>query len=284
MRVQIKNNILEATFDTLGAELISLKSNEKEYIWEGNPEFWDKHSPILFPTIGSLKDDVYFFEEKEYTLPRHGFAREKQFQIIEQTEHTILFSLQEDAETLKVYPFCFELQIEYRLVKNQLTVAYKVKNNSNGNLFFSIGGHPGFALAENFDHYSLVFETDEKLQFSLLEDHLLSAETQILEVESNHLPLHYQLFEKDALVFKNHKIQAITIQENAKDFVKINFKNFPDLGIWTKVNAPFICIEPWFGHADEVLSSQKLEEKSGIQSLEKDGQFSATYSIEIAVQ
>lgn len=281
MKFQIKNQFLEASFDSLGAELISLISKGREYIWEGNPEFWNKQSPILFPTIGSLKNDTYFFEGEEYHLPRHGFARENEFDVIEQKDDKIIFSLKSDEETLKVYPFIFELQIQYSLVENQLEVQYKVKNNSEDEMFFSIGGHPGFALSENFEDYSLVFETNDELKYSLLENHLLADETQILETVNNNLALNYSLFEKDALVFKNHQIQSVTIQENGKDFVKVSFKNFPDLGIWTKANAPFICIEPWFGHADLVKTNQKLQEKAGIQSLKKHEIFNSVFTIEI---
>lgn len=281
MKFQIKNQFLEASFDSLGAELISLISNDKEYIWEGNPEFWNKQSPILFPTIGSLKNDTYFFEGKEYHLPRHGFAREKEFDVIEQKDDKIIFSLKSDEETLKLYPFIFELQIQYRLVENQLEVHYKVKNNSEDEMFFSIGGHPGFALSENFEDYSLVFETNDELKYSLLENHLLADETQILETVNNNLALNYSLFEKDALVFKNQKIQSVTILEKGNNFAKVSFANFPDLGIWTKANAPFICIEPWFGHADLVKTNQKLQEKEGILSLKPNTEFKSVYFIEL---
>lgn len=281
MKFQIKNQFLEASLDSLGAELISLISKGREYIWEGNPEFWNKQSPILFPTIGSLKNDTYFFEGEEYHLPRHGFAREKEFDVIEQKDDKIIFSLKSDEETLKVYPFIFELQIQYRLVENQLEVQYKVKNNSEDEMFFSIGGHPGFALSENFEDYSLVFETNDELKYSLLENHLLADETQILETVNNNLALNYSLFEKDALVFKNHQIQSVTIQKNGKDFVKVSFKNFSDLGIWTKINAPFICIEPWFGHADLIKTNQKLQEKEGILSLKPNVEFKSVYFIEL---
>lgn len=281
MKFQIKNDFLEATFDTLGAELISLKSNEREYIWNMNPQFWNRRSPILFPIIGSLKDDTYYFEGKKYQLPRHGFAREKQFQVVDQSADKIVFSLKEDAETLKDYPFDFELQIEYRLVEQRLEVHYKVENASQNKMYFSIGGHPGFALSKNIENYSLVFATEEELEFSLLENHLLSAETQILKTDKNQLQLNYALFEKDALVFKNHKINSVTIQENGQNFVKVTFEKFPDLGIWTKIDAPFICIEPWFGHADEVMTNQKLEEKAGIQTVEKNEVFTSIYTIEI---
>lgn len=283
MKFQIKNEFIEASFDSLGAELISLKSNDKEFIWEGNPAFWDKQSPVLFPTIGSLKDDTYFYEGNEYHLPRHGFAREKQFQVIQQSSGIIIFLLKEDQDSLKVYPFNFELIIEYRLVEKTLEVHFKVINTSQGKMFFSIGGHPGFALSDAFENYSLVFDSDEALNYSLLENHLLSDEKQVLETRENHLPLSYSLFEKDALVFTDHKIRSVLIQENGKDFVKVNFENFPDLGIWTKVNAPFICIEPWFGHADEVKTNQNLEEKAGIIALESHENFKSKYTIEIFV-
>ena len=281
MKVQIKSEFLSATFDTLGAELVSLKSNGKEYIWEGNPAFWDKQSPVLFPTIGSLKDDTYFFEGKEYHLPRHGFAREKEFEVKSQSDDRIIFALKEDAETLNVYPFHFELQIEYVLIGNKMEVHYRVQNTSNGKMYFSIGGHPGFALAENFEKYSLTFEHQGDLNFSLLENHLLSEDTQALNVVEAQLPLHFSLFEKDALVFKDHKIQSILIKESGIDFIKVQFKDFPDLGIWTKVNAPFICIEPWYGHADEVKTNQNLEDKAGIQVLNLDEIFTSVYTIEI---
>ena len=281
MKILIKNDFLKATFDTLGAELVSLKSDNKEYIWNGNPAFWDKQSPVLFPTIGSLKNDTYFFEEKEYHLPRHGFAREKDFTIQAHSSNHIIFSLNSDADTLKVYPFYFELQIEYRLIENKLEIHYRVQNTSDFKMYFSIGGHPGFALLENFENYALNFETVKPLEFALLENHLLSDETQELDVQNNHLPLNYLLFEKDALVFKNHQIQSISILENGKNMLKVGFKNFPDLGIWTKVNAPFICIEPWFGHADEVKTNQNLVEKAGILALEENKSFDSLFSIEI---
>ena len=281
MNVQIKNEFLTATFDTLGAELISLKSDEREYIWEGNPEFWEKHAPILFPIIGSLKDDTYFFENKEYHLPRHGFARDKQFKIVNQLSDRITFSLQQDADTLKTFPFSFELQIEYVLLDKTLEVLYRVQNNSDCNMYFSIGGHPAFALPKSFEEYNLVFESDHKLRFSLLENGLLSPKTELLKLDDSKIGLNYSLFEKDALVFKNQAINAVTIQESGTDFIKVSFKGFPDLGIWTKVNASFICIEPWFGHADNVGTNQQFKDKDGIIKLNRDKLFQSVFTIEI---
>ncbi|WP_396177016.1 aldose 1-epimerase family protein [Flavobacterium sp.] len=281
MNVAIQNDFLKATFSTLGAELISLKSNSREYIWQANPAIWGKHSPVLFPIIGTLKDDTYFHNGQPYHLPRHGFAREKTFEITEHVADKIVFTLKDDTETLKVYPFQFELKIVYVLVQNSLEVRFEVHNTSNCDLYFSLGGHPGFALPNSFENYSLVFEPETNLYFSLLEQNLLCQNTQVLETENNKCPLHYSLFEKDALVFRNHKIQSIAIQENGANYLKVHFEQFPDLGIWTKTNAPFICIEPWFGHADEVSSTQILKDKAGMQTLAQAEVFQSKYSIEI---
>lgn len=281
MNVQLKNDFLTATFNTLGAELVSLKSEKREYMWDGNPDFWNKHAPVLFPIVGALKNDTYFFEGKKYQMSRHGFAREKQFQIVEQTANKIVFSLKEDEETLKVYPFHFEFKIEYILAEKALEVHFEVINTSKHSMYFAVGGHPAFALPENFENYSLVFTGNDELRFSLLEHNLLQNQTQVLETKNNIKTLDYSLFEKDALVFRDRQIQSVTIQEKGNDFLKVKFEQFSDLGIWTKRNAPFICIEPWFGHADEVQTTQNLTEKAGIIKLEQQENFNANYSIEI---
>ncbi len=281
MNVQLKNDFLTATFNTFGAELVSLKSEKREYIWDGNPDFWNKHAPVLFPIVGALKNDTYFFEGKKYQMSRHGFAREKQFQIVEQTADKIVFSLKDDEETLEMYPFQFEFKIEYILAEKALEVNFEVINTSKHSMCFSIGGHPAFALPENFENYELLFTGNDVLKFSLLEQNLLQDQTKVLETINNTKTLDYSLFEKDALVFRDRQIQSVTIQEKGNDFLKVKFEQFPDLGIWTKSNAPFICIEPWFGHADEVQTTQNLTEKEGIIKLEQQENFSANYSIEI---
>lgn len=281
MDLIITNGFLTASFNALGAELISLKTEKREYIWNGNPDFWGKHSPILFPIVGALKDDTFFYQNKTYQLPRHGFAREKQFEVIEHKEDKIVFSLKNDAETLKIYPFCFELRIEYQLHQNILDVKYWVQNTDRDKMYFSIGGHPAFQLSENFENHALEFETNSALHFSLLNQNLLEHETAHLTLQDKKLPLSYELFEQDALVFCNQDIQAISITDQGKTILKVHFEQFPDLGLWTKSNAPFICIEPWFGYADVVSTNQNLTTKEGIQQLEANQIFTAQYAIEI---
>lgn len=282
MNTTISNKILTASIKHAGAELFSLIDNQKkEYIWNGNPDFWPKHSPILFPIVGSLKNDTYTFNEKEYHLSRHGFARDMEFQLIEKTESSATFSLEYNEETLQKYPFKFELQIIYELQGNKLNVAYKVINKGEIQILFSIGAHPAFALPEEFSNYSIQFEKEEKLKYSLLEDGLISNKTEILETTENEVSLNYKLFENDALVFKTLESNSLTILENSKPYIKVDFEDFPNLGIWTKEKAHFICIEPWFGYSDTPEKSGDFLNKEGILILEENKIFDAVFSIEI---
>ena len=282
MKTTLSNFILTAVINPLGAELISLKnSNNREYIWEGNPVFWGKHSPVLFPIVGCLKENQYSDKGNSYTLLRHGFANKMEFNIIEKSEERVVFSVTNDQKTLENYPFKFELQISYTLVNSSLKVGYKVINTNDFEMPFSIGAHPAFALPNEFDSYALEFEKSEKLICFQLENDLISNKTISLPMEENCLPLSFSLFENDALIFKELESKAITITENKVPFLKIKFEDFPSLGIWTKQKAPYVCLEPWFGYADTITNSGELSEKEGIQIIDINEQFQSEYSIEI---
>ena len=275
------NSNITATINHLGAEVISLKSHDKEYIWEGNPVFWGKHSPILFPIVGTLKDNSYKYNSISYQLSRHGFARETEFKLIEKKEDLAVFSIASNEDTKKVYPFEFELQLIYSLEDNHLNIQYKVTNKGIGQMPFSIGAHPAIALPGKFENYSIQFEKEEPLVYNLLENDLISDEVKTLFTTDNKVDLHYSLFENDALIFKNLKSRSLTIFENQKPMIKMHYKDFPHLGIWTKMNAPFLCIEPWFGYSDSNESTGSILEKEGIQILESKSTFDAQFSIEI---
>lgn len=282
MITTISNSNLIAIINHLGAELISLRTKEnKEYIWEGNPEFWGKHSPILFPIVGTLKNNTYLFNGVEYHLSRHGFARDMKFELIEIKDSSATFSTQSSKETLKIYPFEFELQICYSLDENKLNIDYKVINKNNFIMPFSIGAHPAFALSGDFENYSIAFEQEETLEYYLLKNDLVSNTTKKLEVNSKQIHLNYKLFDNDTLIFKSIKSNSLTILENSKPMIKVLFKDFPNLGIWTKKNAPFLCIEPWFGYSDTEENSGNIFEKEGIQILEGNKTFNSKFSIEI---
>ncbi|OIV41021.1 aldose 1-epimerase family protein [Flavobacterium johnsoniae] len=282
MNTTISNSTLKASIKHAGAELFSLTDNQnKEYIWEGNPDFWGKHSPILFPIVGTLRNNTYTINEKEYHLPRHGFARDMEFELVEKTENSAVFSLESNSETLKKYPFDFELQLIYTIENTSLNIEYVVINKSETKMPFSIGAHPAIALPEKFENYAFKFEKEESLKFNLLENDLISNKTQTLKTVESVVPLNYKLFENDALVFKTLESNSLTILENSKPYVKVDFEDFPSLGIWTKDKAPFICIEPWFGYSDTANNPGDLFKKEGILILEADQTFHSQFSIKI---
>lgn len=282
MTTTITNSYLSAQIKHFGAELFSLKNNiNEEYIWEGDSAFWGKHAPILFPIVGSLKNNAYQYDGIKYHLSRHGFAREMKFELIEKTEESATFSLVSTIETKKVYPFDFELQICYSLEENKLNIDYKVINKNEFTMPFAIGAHPALALNGDFENYSLEFQVDEILKYHLLEEGLISDSSNEILLKNKQLALKYQLFENDALVFKKIQSKSITILKNVNPILKVNFSNFPNLGIWTVQDAPFLCIEPWFGYSDTLEKYDDFSKKEGIQLLEKNEVFNSNFNIEV---
>ncbi len=281
MKTILKSKNYSASINHFGAELESFKKDNSNYIWTVDEQYWNKTSPILFPTVGRLKNDSYTLNGKEYSSPRHGFARNYEFKIIEKSENSVVFSLKQNEETLKVYPFEFELQLKYVLENNKLTISYLVINNSNELMPFNIGAHPAFSIPSNFEEYSLQFNENQIFETHHLENELFNGKTSVIESEKGNIPLKYSLFENDALVFKHLKSDKICILKNNNPYLKVNFNGFPFLGIWTKQEAPFICIEPWYGHADEVISNRNIYNKKSIQLLNPDATFQSSFSIEI---
>lgn len=286
--ITIQNTKLKVTFNELGAELASLINLEtgKEIMWEGNPDFWGGISPVLFPIIGALKNEQYIFEGQTYELPRHGFARRRIFAVKESSENEIIFELNSDEESLKIYPFEFSLEIRYTLVENKLTVSYQVKNLSEKEMYFSLGAHPGFAIDTkndlSYNNYEIAFSDDEKLEIHPLIDNLISNETQTIELDNKTLPLSYELFSKDALVMTTMKSKELTLRNNKNNHkVIFIFSNFPYFGIWAAKNADFVCLEPWQGIADLENHNQQLTEKFGIVKLEKNEDWKADWAVEI---
>lgn len=283
MTTTISNSKLAATINHKGAELISLQriDSKKEYIWEGNPAFWGKHSPILFPIVGTLKENTFTYKNKSYQLSRHGFARDMVFDLINQTENSLIFSLKSNELTKGNYPFDFELQIKYTLKDSELYITYKVINKDSETMYYSIGGHPAFALPNKFENYCLQFEYGESLISYKLENDLLSDKRITISLNQNQLPLTYSLFENDALIFKELHSKQIQLLENNLPILNFRFKDFPNFGIWTKQNAPFICLEPWAGYSDIINATGNISEKEGIQNLESKTSKEHSFSIEI---
>lgn len=287
MTYDLENNLIKIKINAYGAELISLKNKENnlEYIWEANPEVWARHAPVLFPIVGKLKNDSFIYEGQKYILPQHGFARDKKFKILNKEAKSISLKLTSDPETLKNYPFYFELITTYTLDGNRLTVHHQVKNTETTEMYFSIGAHPGFRCPlgnESFEDYFLEFEKEETFVRQKIKDSLLSGEEEIVKTNSNIIPLNRMLFKEDALVFKGLKSKYISIKNKINDrHVKVSLEGFPFLGIWTKMTdkATFVCIEPWQGIADHYKSDGDFINKEGIIKLNGYEQFNCSYNI-----
>lgn len=285
----LKNKFLTIQINQIGAELTSIFNNENqtEYMWNANPKFWGKSSPILFPIVGSLKENIYCFEDKEYSLSRHGFAREREFIVEKSEEASHTFLLAHDQNTLKVYPFEFEFRLIYTLENNTLKVTYSVKNIGENNMYFSVGGHPAFAvpLAEYTDYtdYYLEFNKTETFKrWGLTPAGLIETQPIDFMIDTNRLNLRKELFYDDAIVFKDLESTSVVLKSDKTNHqLKFNFEGFPYLGVWAAKDANFVCIEPWCGIADSANHNQELTEKEGIFELNSGEIFERTWRVTI---
>ncbi len=286
MKINVQNDLLRATFSSRGAELQSLYNlpTQTERLWNGDPAFWPKYSPILFPTVGGLKEDTYFFAGKEYHLLRHGFAREREFDILHQDETSVTFVLTQDEETLKLFPFAFRLEIKYELLETRLRCTYAVSNPDDQPMYFSIGAHPAFALPlspdEKFEDYYLEFNRDEELYRYPLVNNLIGLTPDTITLSQRRLPLRYDYFTNDAIVLKDLKSNEIKLISTKHDHsLAFHFEDFPYFGIWTIPGAGFLCLEPWCGIGDNFEHNQQLTQKEGIIRLEKNQDWSRFWEV-----
>lgn len=284
----ISNDIISIEVSNRGAELQSLyhKQHKLEYMWNADPLYWSKKSPVLFPIVGALKENTYRYNGKDYHLNRHGFARESDFEISEQNNNSITFSLKSNEETKLVYPFSFVFSVKYTLDQNKLHISFIVENTGDENMYFSVGAHPAFAVplvgGTTYEDYYLKFdETESAERWTISKEGLIEKAVPFLNTQ-NKLQLKKELFYKDALVFKNLTSNSIAIaSDKTTHGVKVEFNGFPFMGIWATKDANFVCIEPWCGIADGVNASGNLEDKEGIHSLSAGQQFIRTYTIEV---
>ncbi|EAC3421432.1 LACX protein [Listeria monocytogenes] len=288
--IKLENEVLLVEMKTAGAELTRIfhKDTGLEYLWNADSKFWGRHSPVLFPTVGRLVDDTYLVDGKQYHLGQHGFARDRDFQVIEQTENMVRFELDADEDSLAIYPYKFKLSIIYTIEKNTVAVSYEVENTDNKRIYFSIGAHPAFHLpltdGTTFEDYYLDFGTEENLETLCLEGPYRSGEIKkIIDEPARYLPLSYDLFKNDALIFEALKQKEMTIKsDKTPHFVKVSFPEFPFVGVWTaKPGTPFLCIEPWYGIADGAGESVELRDKAGIEHLEPEAVFASEYEITV---
>ncbi|QNL49542.1 aldose 1-epimerase family protein [Olivibacter sp. SDN3] len=287
--IELKNDLLKIGIKKRGAELYSLHhiDTELEYIWQGDESIWPWHAPNLFPIVGGVIDNELLIDGRFYSLPRHGFARHADFVVLESSGSHAVFSLRYNEDTLQQYPYLFEYQIIYHLEHTRLRCMYKIINLDKKDIWFSVGGHPAFNIPffsnEEYQDYFLSFENSE----TLITHHLSSAghftgETSDLHLDGGKLWLHQRLFDNDALVFKTIESKKISIgSKNHTKRIEIAFSDFNSLGVWAKPGAPFVCVEPWLGYADNQRNKVPIDKKEGMISLAPGHVFEASFSLTV---
>ena len=289
MKYKLKNEMLMVTVDSFGAELTSIvDKNGTEYLWCGDSKYWGRHSPVLFPVVGKPKDGKFTYDGKEYAMGQHGFARDMEFICTKQDTAEIWFKLNSTEETLEKYPFAFCLEIGYLLIENMVKVMWKVTNcEQEKDMHFSIGAHPAFMCPLN--------EREEKIAYSIQMDakdkvdyYFLNAQNGLLVDKKYELALDHGIhkidegfFDESAYVIENSQVSEVSlVNPQGKAYITVKF-DASLVGIWSpeKKNAPFVCIEPWYGRCDKEDFIGTLEEREWSNQLAVGEVFEAAYDI-----
>ncbi len=290
MQAVIENDVMKVTINHFGAEMCSLikKAANAEYLWNGDEKFWKRNSPVLFPFVGSLKNKEFLYDGKAYPMGQHGFARDMEFSLVSNDGNEVWFSLNSDDSTYEKYPFAFTLEIGYRLNGNHLTVMWRVINEDDKPMYFSIGGHPAFMCPIDGQgkqtDYFISFDTDKDLTYSKLsENGLVYKKDNVLATNGGKLLIDAHLFDEDALVIEGNQAHKVALcMPDGNPYLTVTF-DAPLFGLWSpaKKNAPFVCIEPWYGRCDSEEFTGTLEEREYGHVLEAGEEFSVSYDIEI---
>ena len=291
MAVKLENEFLCVEIAEMGAEVTRIydKTEDNEILWEGNPVYWKRHSPVLFPNVGKTYKNRVLINGTQYPTSQHGFARDNVFTCIEAANEKASFMFRSSEETKEVYPFDFELHINYKLNKKELTVEWQVKNCGDETMYFKIGGHPAFRFAkpeETKADYVLKVPGKEKLEYVLIDISCGCAnvdEVHTLQLSEETYPLSDELFAKDALVVDNGQIEeAWLCHKDGTPYVGVRSAGFPNYGIWSVEGAPFVCLEPWMGRCDNVGFNAELSEKPNVNKVETGEKFIKDYTIVVA--
>ena len=288
----LENEILTVKVKEHGAELCSIVKGDTEYLWQADPAFWGRHSPVLFPIVGSVWNGRYHVGDKEFALGQHGFARDMDFEKVSGSDSEVRYRLVSSDETVARYPWQFVLEIAYRLHGNKIDVIWEVSNPSDEEMYFQIGAHPAF----NYPDYDpvkdergyLSFDVKDNLQcIRIQEKGCVNADvTYPLEIpQDGLLPLAKDTFDTiDTIMLQDRQIGRVTLHRNDRSpWLSLSF-DAPVVGIWSPPgkNAPFICLEPWYGRCDRAGYEGDFTDKDWMNRLAPGERFSSVYTIEIA--
>ena len=280
--IKLQNQFLQAEINLHGAELIFLGNETTgNVLWSKQTDHWNRVAPNLFPIVGRLLNDSYESGEKPYQMTQHGFARDREFEIVEQSADSVRLRLSSDAESMGIYPYSFLFDVCYSLTENGIIISYETQNTGSEPMYYSVGGHPAFYLGESLENYYFEFDTAIQLEREHLVGSYFSGETSYYGV-SNHLNLGDELFETDAFVLKAPEFKSVSLKhQDGRTLVQLTSNSWTAIGFWTKKGAPFICIEPWWGWADHADASGKLEEKAGIRKLNPEEKERLKYELKM---
>ena len=285
----LENEFLSVTIQNKGSELCSIfnKLNGLEYLWQAEPSVWAFHAPNLFPVVGNCLNNQIQIDGIKYPMQRHGFARHSPFVLTDSSANHAVFTLDYSEATLAVYPYKFSFQVAYNLQDTEITITYKVINKDAKTIFFSIGAHPAFNIPFSkggaYDDYYIEFDQNELLVKNLFDESgFFTGDTEQVYLDNRRLNLSKDLFKDGALVFKEIKSKEVLIRNHqTPSFVSVSFEDFKALGVWAAPDAPFVCIEPWLGYADNAGELKEFSEKDGIQKLETSKVFECSLTIGI---
>ncbi len=281
----IENEFLKVGVLQKGAELRSLvdKRTGFEWVWQADEYFWGKSSPVLFPIVGALKGNKFIHDGNSYELPRHGFARDHDFQLLAFSTNKIMLELVSDTKLKENYPFDFSLCMTYELIDHKLEVSYRVQNRGNEQLYFSLGAHPAFNLPNNrgsLEGNYIEFLKDKILNRYFLRNNLLSADFTDVQLDSNRLYLNADTFQEDAWIIKTLQSDQIYLKStHSHSMLRFAFENFSFFGVWSVPGSSFICLEPWAGLPDSEQHNGALRDKEGIIRLDPRKNWSAKWSV-----
>ena len=292
----IENQYLKIEVSSLGAELQSIfdKEMKQEVLWQGDKKYWGRRAPVLFPNVGRHSGDFYVWKGKKFSTKQHGFARDMNFDCVKEAGEELVFLLRDTEETRKYFPFAFELQISYCLSGRELEVNWKVKNLGQETMFFTIGGHPAFRVpvleGTVQTDYKLLFKEKEELKYRLICPGEGTADTsRIYKLslkdygEYTGCGIAEHMFDQDALIFDEGQIQWAAIgYPDGKPYISVECKEFTNFGIWSVPGAPFICLEPWMGRADNIGFDRDISEKPGINAVDPGECFEKEYTVVVA--
>lgn len=286
--MKLENERLCVEISEQGAEVTRIydKKRSLELLWEADPTYWKRHSPILFPNVGKTYHNTVRINGTQYPTSQHGFARDSRFKCISEKENEASFLLISNEETKEVYPFDFELIVTYTLEKEMLHVKWEVKNPGDTEMYFTIGAHPAFRFAkadEGKADYSLRFPGQGSLEYILIDMGEAAADPDKvykLELSGECCPLSEEMFANDALIFDGGQITEVWMcRKDGSPYIGMKCDGFPNFGIWSVKDAPFVCLEPWMGRCDDVGFAAELSEKPDINKVAPGAAFEQSYTI-----